>query len=130
MAQIIAVARGSALQKLHYGSPLIKIMGSYCGSQSGHYRRAFGKVKVPAVAQASESVWFLFGFSCQAALKFKSRQAEESVWQPRFPQVVFFVEALNLSCFNKSGNRKGMWKSIFATSHTDSSACLGLTFCF
>ena len=53
MAQIIAVARGSALQKMHYGSPLIKIMGSYCGSQSGHYRRAFGKVKVPAVAQAS-----------------------------------------------------------------------------
>src|SRR5258706_1916855 len=50
-------------------------------------------------------------------------QASESVWQPRFPQVVFFVEALNLSCFNKSGNRKGMWKSIFATSHTDSEAC-------
>src|SRR5258706_8597835 len=53
-------------------------------------------------------------------------QASESVWQPRFPQVVFFVEALNLSCFNKSGNRKGMWKSIFATSHTDSSACVFL----
>src|SRR5258707_6758541 len=54
-------------------------------------------------------------------------QASESVWQPRFPQVVFFVEALDLSCFNKSGNRKGMWKSIFATSHTDSSACVILT---
>src|SRR6266404_8238734 len=53
-------------------------------------------------------------------------QASESVWQPRFPQVVFFVEALNLSCFNKSGNRKGMWKLIFATSHTDSSACVFL----
>src|SRR5882672_12437859 len=53
----------------------------------------------------------------------KTTHAEESVWQPRFPQVVFFVEALNLSYFNKSGNRKGMWKSIFATSHTDSEAC-------
>src|SRR5258706_12080537 len=54
-------------------------------------------------------------------------QASESVWFPRFPQVVFLVEALNLSCFNKSGNRKEMWKSIFATSHTDSSACVILT---
>ncbi len=62
MAQIIAVARGSALQKMHYGSPLIKIMGSYCGSQSGHYRRAFGKVKVPAVAQASACVVFVWVF--------------------------------------------------------------------
>jgi hypothetical protein len=40
-----------------------------------------------------------------------------------FHRLYFFVEALNLSCFNKSGNRKGMWKSIFATSHTDSEAC-------
>ena len=61
MAQLIAVARGSALQKMHYGSPLIKIMSSYCGSQSGYYRRVFGNVKVPAVAQASACVVLIFG---------------------------------------------------------------------
>jgi hypothetical protein len=54
--------------------------------------------------------------------KIKSRQAEEPVWQLRFPQPVFFVEAHILSRFNKSENAKGMWKSIFASFHTGSEA--------
>jgi len=45
------------------------------------------------------------------------------VWQPRFPQLVFFVEAANLIRFNESKKRKGMWKSIFGISHTGSEAC-------
>jgi hypothetical protein len=43
------------------------------------------------------------------------------VWQPRFPQLAFPGEADKLSCFNKSENAKGMWKSIFAGWHTGSS---------
>jgi hypothetical protein len=42
------------------------------------------------------------------------------VWQPRFPQVVFSGESRKSRCSNKIGNRKGMWKSIFAPCHTDS----------
>jgi hypothetical protein len=45
------------------------------------------------------------------------------VWQPRFPQLVFFVEAGNSIHFNKSKIGRGMWKSIFGTWHTGSSAC-------
>jgi len=40
-----------------------------------------------------------FGFSLQ---KIKNAQAKEPVWQPRFPQLVSFVEANNLNRFNKS----------------------------
>jgi hypothetical protein len=46
------------------------------------------------------------------------------VWQLRFPQLVFSVEARKLIRFNKSENAKGMWKSIFASWHSGSSACL------
>jgi hypothetical protein len=50
-------------------------------------------------------------------------QASEPVWQLRFPQLAFSVEARKLIRFNKSENAKGMWKSIFASCHTGSSAC-------
>jgi hypothetical protein len=46
------------------------------------------------------------------------------VWQLRFPQLAFSVEARKLIRFNKSENPKGMWKSIFACCHSGSSACL------
>jgi hypothetical protein len=46
------------------------------------------------------------------------------VWQPRFPQLAFSVEARKSIRFNKKENAKGMWKSIFAGFHTSSSACL------
>ena len=81
MAQIIAVARGSALQKMHYGSPLIKIMGSYCGSQSGHYRRVFGKVKVPAVAQAS-LCGFCLGFPVRQRSNSKADRLKPVLLKP------------------------------------------------
>jgi hypothetical protein len=45
---------------------------------------------------------------------------EEPVWQPRFPQIVFSGESRKSRYSNKTGNRKGMWKSIFALCHTDS----------
>jgi hypothetical protein len=54
--------------------------------------------------------------------RFLVAQAEEPVWQPRFPQPAFSVEAHILSRFNKSENAKGMWKSIFASFHTGSEA--------
>jgi hypothetical protein len=40
--------------------------------------------------------------------RFLVAQAEEPVWQPRFPQPAFSVEAHILSRFNKSENAKGM----------------------
>jgi hypothetical protein len=45
------------------------------------------------------------------------------VWQLRFPQLAFSVEARKLIRFNKSENQKGMWKSIFACCHSGSEAC-------
>jgi hypothetical protein len=44
------------------------------------------------------------------------------VWQLRFPQLAFSVEARKLIPFNKNENAKGMWKSIFASCHSGSSA--------
>jgi hypothetical protein len=48
---------------------------------------------------------------------------KEPVWQLRFPQLAFSVEARKLIRFNKSENQKGMWKSIFACCHSGSEAC-------
>jgi hypothetical protein len=42
------------------------------------------------------------------------------VWQVRFPQLAFSVEARKLIRFNKSENAKAMWKSIFASCHSGS----------
>jgi hypothetical protein len=42
------------------------------------------------------------------------------VWQPRFPQLVFSGESRKPRRSNKTGNRKGMWKSIFGPYHTGS----------
>jgi hypothetical protein len=63
------------------------------------------------------SLWNLRG-----RLLKKNPQAQEPVWQPRFPQPAFSVEAHILSRFNKSENAKGMGKSIFASFHTGSEA--------
>jgi hypothetical protein len=53
----------------------------------------------------------------------QTSQAEEPLWQPRFPQLVFSVEARKLIRFNKSENTNGRWKSIFASCHSGSEAC-------
>jgi hypothetical protein len=71
------------------------------------------------VGQASACLFSTAGHSA----KVKTRQAEEPVWQPRFPQLVFSVETRKLFRFNKSENAKGKWKSIFAGFHTGSEAC-------
>jgi len=62
------------------------------------------------------------GIVYETPAEVKSRQAEEPVWQLRFPQLVFFVEARKLIRFNKSENAKRMWKSIFASCHSGSEA--------
>src|ERR1022692_1333376 len=45
---------------------------------------------------------------------------EESVWQPRFPQLVFFIECRKSFCCNKSVFRECCGNRVFRCPHTDS----------